>query len=309
MTSNSANPLSSGELIAFVAAVESASVHGAADALGLTQSAVTKRLQALERRGGVTLFERGRFGMRPTTAGRLLYPDAKEALAALRRAEAVLGGHRELARHALTIAASYTIGEFLLPGWLASFRQREPETRAQVEIANSVAVLARLRDHEVEVGFVEGRDDLRGCDVLTVHHDRLEVVVSSTHPWCRRQSVGLRDLAGEPYVARERGSGTRDVADDVLSGHGLQLTPSIETASVQSVKRTLVAEGGYSLLSRVAVELEVAAGTLSVLPLDGVEIQRELRAVRSHAHRHGDAAKAFWRWLEQHVVPGSLEGA
>jgi len=70
--SNHANPLSAGGLVAFVAAVEASSVHGAADALDLTQSAVTKRLQALERRGGVVLFGRGRFGVRPTPAGRLL---------------------------------------------------------------------------------------------------------------------------------------------------------------------------------------------------------------------------------------------
>ncbi len=76
-----ADPLPSAELAAFVVAVEAGSVHGAADALGLTASAVTKRLQSLERRTGVVLFDRGRHGLRSTSAGRVLYPEAKAALA------------------------------------------------------------------------------------------------------------------------------------------------------------------------------------------------------------------------------------
>lgn len=305
MATDSATPLSSGELIAFVAAVESSSVHGAADALGLTQSAVTKRLQALERRGGVALFERGRFGVRPTAAGRLLYPEAKEALAVLRRAEEVLGAHHELARHALSIAASYTIGEFLLPGWLASFRRCEPATRAQVEIVNSAGVLQRVRDREVDIGFVEGTDDMEGCEVLTVHHDRLVVVVGANHRWSRRRKVRPGDLASEPYVAREEGSGTRGVIDEVLARHGIALAPAIEMASVQSVKRTLVAGGGYSLLSLAAVELELGAGTLAALPLDGIDIRRKLRAVRGRGRRHDDASLLFWQWLKEHAVAGA----
>ena len=84
---DNANPLSGSDLVAFVAAMESASVHGAADALRLTASAVTKRIQALERRLDTQLFERGRFGLRPTEAARLLYPEARQALAALQLAE------------------------------------------------------------------------------------------------------------------------------------------------------------------------------------------------------------------------------
>jgi DNA-binding transcriptional LysR family regulator len=302
MANNTANPLSSEELIAFVAAVESASVQGAADALGLTQSAVTKRLQGLERRGGVALLERGRFGVRPTAAGRLLYPDAKEALAALRRAEEVLGGHRELARHALRLAASYTVGELLLPGWLAAFRRGEPDTRAQVEIVNSAGVLERLREREVELGFVEGAEDLSGFDALTVQQDQLGVVVAAGHAWCRRGRVQPLELAQEPYVAREEGSGTRDVIDAELAAHGIRLVPAIETASVQSVKRTLAADGGFSLLSPLAVELELSAGTLALLPLEGVQIRRALRAVRAYGRRHSDTAESFWRWLERNVA-------
>ena len=111
-------PLSGPELAAFVAAFEAASLHGAADALTLTQSAVTKRLQSLERRLGGRLFERGRFGVRPTAFGQALYPSARHALDAL---DAVADAAEAALAHGaseLRLAASLTVGEFLLPGWL-----------------------------------------------------------------------------------------------------------------------------------------------------------------------------------------------
>src|SRR4051794_11781323 len=117
-----ATPLSGNELVAFTVAMEVGSVHGAADALDLTASAVTKRIRNLERRLAVTLFERGRFGLRATADAQLLSPEAKQAVLALARAGATSADRRAAAAAVLSLAASHTIGEFLVPGWLAEFR-------------------------------------------------------------------------------------------------------------------------------------------------------------------------------------------
>jgi DNA-binding transcriptional LysR family regulator len=299
----SANPLASGDLAAFVATVEAGSVHGAADALDLTQSAVTKRLQALERRAGVRLLDRGRFGVRPTPAGRLLYPEAKHALAALRRAEDVLVEQRDPAARALSLAASHTIGEFLLPGWLASFRFSHPRMRAQVEIVNSRGVLLALREGEVEIGFVESGDVLEGLEQLTLRRDSIVVVVAAGHRWSNRRSLRARELLEEPYVTREAGSGTRAIVVDALAKAGVVLQPTLETASLQSVKRALAA-GGFSLLSVIAVEAERAQGVLHTIPVRDVDLSRELRAVRQPRVRHAALAERFWAWLRAQVAAG-----
>ena len=213
------DPLSGRELAAFVATVETGSLHAAADELGLTQSAVTKRIQAIERRAGVTLLERGRLGARATDTGRRLYPEAKEALAALGRAETVMTRASADHAHTLRIAASHTVGEFLLPRWLYDFRAdiADPLLHSEVDIANSPGVLAQVRAGEVELGFVEGLDELRGLESLTLMHDELVVVVAADHRWSRRRTVGVRDLAGEDYLTRERDSGTRAVATAALA--------------------------------------------------------------------------------------------
>ena len=138
------DPLSSRELAAFAAAVETGSVQGAAEALDLTQSATTKRIQALERRLGVSLLHRGRHGVRATEEGMALYPEARRGLDALALAEqAVADSH---AARPLRIAASHTIGEALLPTWLTAFRAELPGVHPQVDVVNSTGVLAAIRD-------------------------------------------------------------------------------------------------------------------------------------------------------------------
>jgi DNA-binding transcriptional LysR family regulator len=297
MGTPNATPLSGSELVAFAVAVEVGSVHGAADALGLTASAVTKRIASLERRVGATLFERGRFGLRATRAAQLLYPDAKQAIAALERAAATMARHVGSAAELLSIAASHTTGEFLLPEWLGAFRVANPAVRAQVDITNSTAVLAAVRDGAVDVGFVEGRDALDGLEALTVHRDEIVVVVSARHRWARRRTVAARELRGEAYVTREAGSGTRAVAMAALADAGVELQPALELASAQSVKRAL-GGGGFALLSTLAVDAELTAGTLHALHLREGGLDRELQAVRRAARTRRDpAATAFWTWL------------
>ena len=297
-------PLEPRELAAFVAAVESGSVHAAADALQLTQPATTRRIQSLERRLGVSLLERGRFGVRATDAGRLLYPEAKQALAVLQRAAEVLAAHTGHAP-TLRLSASHTVGGFLLPGWLASFRALEHGAlRPHVEIANSRAVLATVRDGQVDVGFIESREPTEGLQVQTIMRDEIVAVVAPGHPWASRRRIAARTLVSERYLTREPGSGTRAVAAAGLAVAGIELDPAFEAASTDSLKRAVL-DGGFTLISRLAIEAEERAGTLCAVPVAGVDLTRPLRAVRRRRPAAVGVARRFWRWLEQAPAGGS----
>lgn len=287
--------LPGGELAAFAAAIETGTVHGAAEALNLTQSAATKRIQALERRVGAPLLERGRFGVAPTDLGRLLYPEAKHVLSALAIAERVIADEASGPRP-LRMAASQTIGEFVLPGRLAAFRAANGEHRVQLDVRNSPAVVAALRAGDVEVGFVEGTDPLEDFDVLVLVRDEIVAVVATDHPWAGRRGVPAAELAREPFLTRERGSGTRSVAETALRHAGVELQPSLEVASTQSLKRAVL-DGGFTLLSRLAVSAEAKRGALAVAPVTGADLRRDLRAIRVHDRRLGAAATAFWAFL------------
>ena len=203
------DPLSGRDLAAFVTAVETGTVQGAADALTLTQSAATKRLLALERRVGRPLLERTAQGVRVTEAGAVLYPLAREALAALVSAEVVVTSPSR--DEPLVIHASRTVGETLLPQWLASFRLSGPALRVSVAITNSDEVVRAVRERTADLGFIEGlARSMHGLTELAVAHDELRVVVASGHPWARvaRYRPGISHLShtwpGRPGRERAR---------------------------------------------------------------------------------------------------------
>jgi DNA-binding transcriptional LysR family regulator len=290
------DPLSGRELAAFVAAVDARTLYAAADALALTQSAVTKRIAALERRVGRPLLERGRSGVRPTAAGRALYPEARAALAALDRARRSVADADTTS--ALQVAASHTVAGYLLPGWLAGFRAERGTLRIAVEVVNSPGVLAAVRGGRAELGFVEGVDSLDGLESQMLLTDELECVVRPGHRFARRRAIRPAELLDEPWIAREAESGTRAVAERALHERGIVLVPALEAASTEGLKRAVLG-GGFALLSRLAVEEEVANGSLAAVPVEGLDLRRELRAVRVSS-RPGSAS-LLWEWLATHA--------
>jgi DNA-binding transcriptional LysR family regulator len=296
-----ADPVSSSELSAFVATYEAGTVQGAADALNLTQSAVTKRLQALERRLGAAVFDRGRTGVTPTLLGQTIYPPAKEALAQLHAVAGAAQATRAGDQQTLRLSASLTIGEFLLPRWLSTFRAQEPSVHPQLEVVNSASVLAAVRDGRSTIGFIESGAPPAGLESLIVARDELVAVVAGDHPWARRRSLSASALARESYLTRERDSGTRAVATAALAERGVVLEPALEVASTESLKR-MIAQGGFSILSGLAIAEEQRAGLLVGLPVRDLALARELRAVRRRPRRDASAsqpsaARRFWEWL------------
>jgi DNA-binding transcriptional LysR family regulator len=288
-------PLSGRDLSAFVAAAEAGSVHGAAEALHLTQSAVTKRLAALERRVGERLLDRGRFGVRLSPQGRALLPHAQHALEALAAAEAALADPATQ-RAAVRLAASHTIGEFLLPSWLALYRLQDGDTAVTVDVVNSEAVLAQVRDGAADIGFIEAPADLRGLASTVLARDEIVVVVAAGHRWACLRALPPEQLATDTFVSREEGSGTRQVATNALHAAGVDLRPALQAASSQSLKR-MVADGGFTLLSRRTIEAEEAAGTLRAVRVAGVDLTRDLTAVHRRRPAPAPRVRRLWRWL------------
>lgn len=291
------DPIPSGELAAFVAAVETGSLQAAGEALSLTQSAVTKRLQKLEAQLGATLLERGRLGVRPTALGLAVYPPAKEALRQLELVAHTAAGRRR-SQSDLRLSASLTTGEFLLPGWLSAFRAEHPDVHPQLEIVNSTVALAAVRDGRSAIAFIESRDEPVGVEVLVVARDSLVVVVDPEHRWARRRSLAARELRSEPYMTRERDSGTRAVVTDSLARAGIELVPELEVASIQSLKRSISA-GGFTVLSRLAIAEEQRSGRLVGIPIRDLDLSRDLRALRDASRTPTPVAAHFWGWLSQ----------
>jgi DNA-binding transcriptional LysR family regulator len=288
-------PLPSRELAAFVAATEAGSIGAAAYSLALSQSAVTKRLQSLERQVGCSLLTRSHRGVQPTAAGEALYPEAKAVLVSLARAAETLDRRRASGERRLRLAASHTIGTFLLPRWLAAFVITGPAT-PRVSVVNSDAVLAAVHNREVDIGFLPDatRDDL---DALEVGQDELVVVVGREHPWASADSVAPAQLTSQPFFTREEGSGTRAASLAGLRRLGVELHPELETSSTEALKLT-VRRSGFTIMSSLAISDEIRQQQLHPLRLEGVRLHRRLFAVRCHDVPATGATRRFWAWLE-----------
>lgn len=188
---------------------ELGSLGQAASRHRMSQPAVSMRMSQLERRLGVVLLQRSPAGTRLTPAGERVATLARRVLS---EAAAMMAGVAavvaEESSH-LRVAASLTVAEHLLPGWLAALHRESPEVILAVEVTNSAKVLARVRDGRADVGFVEGHETgLDGMTTVVVRSDHLVVVVDPAHPWAERQSpVTGPELAAAELIVREPGVG------------------------------------------------------------------------------------------------------
>ncbi|MFJ9177340.1 LysR family transcriptional regulator [Streptomyces sp. NPDC102360] len=272
-----------GALQLLLAVARLGSLGAAARALGITQPAASSRIRSMERQLGLALVDRSPRGSRLTDSGALVTDWARPIVEAAEQFDAGASALRDRRDSRLRVAASMTIAEYLLPRWLIALRAERPDTAVSLLAGNSTAVAERLLGGEADLGFVEGRTVPAGLDSAVIAHDRLIVVTAPGHPWARRRKpLAAGELAVTPLILREEGSGTRQVLDAALGGLA---RPLIELSSTTAVKSAAVSGAGPSVLSELAVGEELAARRLVEIPLEGVGLARELRAVWPTGHR------------------------
>lgn len=249
---------------------------------GISQPAVSTRIRRLERQLGVTLIERSPRGSRLTPDGELVARWAQAALDAAAALDAGIASLRTRSDAVLRVAASMTVAEYLLPGWLTALRARDPDTAVALTAGNSAQVASAVLDGSADIGFTEGPDLPRGLASSQVGTDRLTVVVPPGHPWARRRAgITAAELAATPLVAREPNSGTRRYLDGALHAQaGLDRVPPVaELSSTTAIKSAVAGGIGPAVLSAVAVAPELAAGTLHPVRVTGLDLTRRLLAV------------------------------
>jgi len=293
------------ELLAAVARL--GSLSAAAAEVGISQQAASSRVRTMESLVGAPLLTRSRRGSALTEAGELVVQWASRVLEAAEQLDAGIAALRSDRRAHLRIAASLTIAEHLLPGWMVGLRaaqqQRGQEpTDITMTATNSERVAAMVIAGEVALGFVEGPDVPRGLRRRLVGTDELVVVVGPGHPWAQRgrHRVSAATLAATPLVVREAGSGTRTVLEHALQGHpGTQ--PALELSSTAAVRSAVAAGAGPAAVGAYAVRDDLATGRLVRIDVTGIDLTRRLHAVwRGGAHPPEGPARDLVVWATRH---------
>ncbi|MEU4427345.1 LysR family transcriptional regulator [Actinoplanes sp. NPDC024001] len=269
-----------------LAVARTGSLSAAGREAGLTQQAVSARLAALETRTGVRLASRTPRGTRLTEQGAVVAQWADRLLRLAAEVDAGLAALRDDSRSTLRVSASLTVAEHLLPGWLVSLhadaaRRGETPIRVVLTATNSDHAVEQVRDGAADLGFIEGPTVPAGLRSRVVGHDDLVVVVPPGHPWTRRRTgVTAAELAGTPLVTRESGSGTRDSLTAAL-GDLAQVPPALELSTAAAVRAAVLAGAAPAVVSRLAAGDDLRTGRLREIPVAGLYLRRELRAIWS----------------------------
>ncbi|MDA8347947.1 MAG: LysR family transcriptional regulator, partial [Pseudomonadota bacterium] len=198
-------------LAIFATVAATGSLTASARKLHVSQPALSRELKAFEQRLGVTLFERHAKGMRLTQAGEVLNRYAVRLFELERTAEAAMQEIAGALRGRLTLGASNTIGTYVLPPLLATFRRQRPHVEISLFVGNTEQVSQGVDDMRFMLGFIEGPLHLQGLRSTVFQHDEIMPVAAPDHPLFARNALQPEDLSGEPLLMREHGSGTREL--------------------------------------------------------------------------------------------------
>lgn len=268
------------------------SFSGGAKRLHLTQPAVSLHVKQLEQDCGLALLERSGRRTRPTEAGRELLRAGHAMEQSLKAAQETLSAMKGLRGGLLTVAVIST-AQYFAPQLLAQFCRRHEGVKLRLDVCNREEIVHHLLEDNVDAAIM-GRPprEIETDAEPFAQHPHL-VLAAPGHPLARRRSVPLRTLLEEPFIVREPGSGTRFIADQLFEKKGLAFEPTLVMNSNETIKQAVIAGLGVALLSQHTVGLEMAAGMLVPLDVQGTPVVRQWYLVHRSDKRLSPVALAF----------------
>jgi DNA-binding transcriptional LysR family regulator len=280
----------------FCRVVELRSFTKAAEAVLLSQPTISEHIRTLEEKLGEKLLDRLGREVFPTPAGQILYRYAQEMLRIRGEAIQSIATYRGELSGKLILGASTIPGTYILPKIIGSFKTLHPSIQLLLKISGTGEVVEAVLRGDLEIGLVGSKWKDRRLNTEEMFSDELVLTVYPEHPWSSRDEVKMDELYGEPFILRERDSGTRMVMSQILEAHGFdfsQLLVVAEISSTQSVVQSIKARIGISILSRQAVEEDIQRGSLVSISLKGIRFSRPFYLIRRTNRQLSPLCEAF----------------
>jgi DNA-binding transcriptional LysR family regulator len=281
------------QLRIFKTVVDRDGVSRAAEALSLTQPAVTHQVQTLSRSLGQALFQPGRRPLELTPVGRALFERAGRILSLVDETGELIDDLVGARRGSVRVAGDTTVGVYVLPDALAAFQREHPDVELSLEVVNRARLRELLLAGEADIG-VTGHlwdDDLLEAEALL--DNELMCFSAPDHPLRGREPLEPHDLLDGPLLLREPGSGTRASAEAILREHGVEPRVGMQIASNGALKRAVAGGLGVTVLSTFAVRLELHLGQLHPLRVRGFPVKRQWHVLWARERIPSPAALAF----------------
>lgn len=284
--------------------VETTSFSEAAVRNGISQSAVSQQIRALEERFQVTLLERGKRNFSVTPEGEVFLKAAQNILQAYYSIEQDLGTMRDVVAGPLTIATVYSIGFHELPPYLETFREQFPEVDLQVHYRRSNQVYADVSENLADLGLVAYPQERKGVEIEPAWKDKLVVICPPNHPLAKRQSLDLKAIDGQRFISFEPDLPTRKAIDGMFTQAGISVKEVVEFDNIETVKRGVLIENAISIVPSESVRSEVKSGSLAQIAINGKFVWRPLGIVRRRTKAITPAMREMIRILKQKETEG-----
>lgn len=261
----------------------------AAEELFISQPAVSKHIHEIEVFYKTKIFERNGIKIKLTQAGVLLLKHTEELLNIHRNIDFVLAALSENVKGILKIGASTTIANYVLPKYLASFRQKFPDVTISIISNNTETIENLLVESKIDIALVEGRVKRQYINYIPFAKDEIVLCTSSTNSTLRKETISLKDLQKIPMVLREPGSGSLEVITSALKSVGVSISGinmDIELESTESIKSYLLSSHSFAFLSVHSVLKELKSGELKIVDVKGLDIQRSFCFITQKGDEH-----------------------
>jgi DNA-binding transcriptional LysR family regulator len=286
------------QLRALAAVVETGSISQAAERLNVTPPAVSLQMRQLEMAAGLPLLERAKAGMRPTDAGRIVLRAAGTVEAALAAAAEEIAALSGIERGRVTVGVVST-AKYFAPRALAIFSKEHPGVDVRLMVGNRDMVLTALRDFTVDFAVAGRPPEDMAIDRAAIGNNPHIIIGPPDHPLAGRRKIPLARFAGETFLLREEGSGTRMLMERLFAESGLSPNIGMEIGSNETIKQAVMAGLGVALISAHTVAAELEDGRLVSFDVPGLPIVRQWYVTKRTERQLLPAAQALWTFFEQ----------
>jgi DNA-binding transcriptional LysR family regulator len=288
-------------LVVFRTVAEQQSFRKAAEELYLTQPAVSLQIKALEEDLGVQLFDRSGPNAGLTVAGTVLLKCTRRAQQIMARAEQEIAALTGEHAGRLTLGASTTIAQYVLPRLLGEFRAENPRVLPTLLSGNTEHIVSAVREKKIALGFIEGPPRTRDVSTEPFLRDEILLIAPAAHEWTERASITCADLATAPLLMRERGSGTRRITEMALERQGIKrraLQIVMELDSTEAIKSAVEAGLGVGFVSRWAIAKDLRLGhSFKIVEIKNLRIHRDFLLVTAKGPESQGLAQEFRKFL------------
>jgi DNA-binding transcriptional LysR family regulator len=274
--------------------VETGSLSRAARLNLVSQSAVSQQLRALERRYGRRLIDRApRIGARPTEVGRLVYEEVKPLVERLAALEGRVRARPDVVAGTVRVVTVYSVGLHTLPPTIKRCLAEHPHVNVRLQYRRTNEVYAACLDGEVDFGIVALPARRPQLEIVPLGHDELVVAAPPSHPIARRARCPLAALDGQPFIGFDRDIPTRRLVDSLLRRHGVRVSYAMELDNIETIKRSVEAGLGLSLLPAPTLAAEIRARTLVARPPAEGPFRRPIGVMYRRTRELSAASQAF----------------